>query len=169
MRTRAFFPILIAVPTALVAQRSGGGTFGRGRTPGQLARQPGVEVPSIINGVNLLIQHRPDLALSDTQFVRIVAIKRALDSTNAPLMRRIDSVARLFKSTPIFSRVSPERRDSLATGRAVVNETLADVNANIAEAREKAYGFLSASQMTKAEQIEDEARKAGASPSRGRL
>ena len=145
------------------------GSMGRGRVPGKPAREPGVEVPKVINAINLMIEHRPDLALTDSQFVRVLSIKRALDSTNAPLLRRVDSVARLFKNAPLFSQPTSQRRDSLAAGQALVRETMADVDDNIADAREKAYALLSSTQLTKAEQIEDQARKAGASPARGRL
>ena len=114
-----------------------------------------------MNAVNLLIQHRQDLALSDSQFARVIRIKRGADSTNAPLMRRLDSVQVLFKGAgPLFGDPSPERRDSLASARAVIQETVGTVRDNIADAREKAYALLSAQQLAKAESIEDKAAKA---------
>ena len=73
-----------------------------------------------MNPINLMIEHRQDLALSDTQFMKVIAIKRVLDSTNAPLVRKLDSVQRLFKKAPLFSEPSPQRRDSLAQARALV-------------------------------------------------
>src|SRR6185436_19489326 len=53
------------------------------------------------------------LSLTDSQFVRLIALKRTLDSTNVPLLRKIDSVQRLFKNgVPIFSSPSAARLDS---------------------------------------------------------
>jgi hypothetical protein len=160
--------LLAGLSSTAVAQRPGVGTFGRGRGPGKLTMEDGIEAARPVNPINLLVENRATLALTDTQFKRVIAIKRTLDSTNAPLMRRIDSVERLFKRGPIFSDPSPQRRDSIAAGRAAVKETIADLEDNIADAREKAYALLSASQLPKAEEIEDKARKAGAAPARGR-
>src|SRR5580765_1032894 len=113
--------LLSALPVAANAQGGlgrGGGRGGFGRGAG-VQRAPGVEVPQVVNVVNLLVEHRQDLALTDTQFTRVIAIKRALDSTNAPLMRKLDSVQRLFKNGPLFSNGSPERRDSLTEANSV--------------------------------------------------
>lgn len=130
---------------------------------------PGIEVPKVINGVNLLLDNRMALALTDSQFKGVIALKRELDSANAPLSRRIDSVQRLFKGGPVFSEPSRLRRDSVAAGRALVRELAADIEDHIAEWKEKAYELLSAPQQAKAEQIEEKARKAGATPPRGRI
>lgn len=129
---------------------------------------PGIEAPKVVNVVNLLIENRTALELTDEQFTQIIAIKRTLDSTNAPLMRRVDSVQRIFKRGPIFADPSTARRDSLAAARAVVRESIAGVEDNNAEGKEKAFAVLTPGQVTKAEQIEDKARKAGVTPGRGR-
>lgn len=134
-----------------------------------MKRDPGIEVPAPINIVNLVVQHRQDLVLSDTQVVRIVAIKRTLDSTNSPLFRRIDSVQRLFKNVPIFSTPSAAHRDSLNAGTSLVKEMAADIDDNIADAKDKVFALLSTPQKERAEQIEDQARKASATAGRGRL
>jgi hypothetical protein len=157
------FTLMLAIlPATLLAQRGmGGGGFGRGRGPGKITRADGIAVTMPINPVNLLIEHRQDLALSDTQFVHIIAVKRALDSANAPLMRRIDSVQHMLKGgNPIFSDPSPTRRDSIAEGRVVVNETLAGVRENFSDFREKAFSLLSTQQLDKAQDLEAKAIKA---------
>jgi hypothetical protein len=111
--------------------------------------------------VNLLIEHRQDLALSDSQFVRIIAVKRTLDSTNAPLVRKLDSVQRVFKAgIPIFSTPTAERRDSLAEARSLVIETIGTLRDNVAAARERAGAVLSSTQLTKAREIEEKAERA---------
>ncbi len=165
VRTVAAIAFSAFIGSALGAQIPGG--FGRGRASGKMTIDPGIEVPKVVNGVNLLVENRAQLALTDTQFARIIVIKRSVDSANAPLYRRVDSVARIFKKGPIFADPSPARRDSLAAAHAVVRESMAGVADNIAEGREKAFGLLSPGQLTKAEQIEDRARKAGVTPGRG--
>jgi hypothetical protein len=161
---RSSLPLLIALtPAVALAQgRMGGGGRGRGgRGVGNPAREEGFAVQRPVNPVNLLIEHRQELTLTDTQFVRVIAIKRALDSTNAPLMRRIDSVQRLFKGgKPIFSDPSPARRDSLAEGKSAVQEMLVGVRENISDGREKAFALLSGQQAAKAQEIEAKAAKA---------
>jgi hypothetical protein len=160
-----------AAAAALFASAAGAqipGGFGRGRASGRMTIDPGIEVPKIVNAVNLLIENRTALELTDTQFTRIIAIKRSLDSTNAPLMRRVDSVQRVFKKGPIFADPSPARRDSLAAAHAVVRESVAGVEDNNADGKEKAFALLTPAQLAKAEQIEDKARKAGVPSGRGR-
>ena len=158
---------LSLMPALALAQRPGIGSIGRGKI-GTLPHEPGIEIPKVVNAINLMIEHRQDLALSDTQFMKVIAIKRVLDSTNAPLVRKLDSVQRLFKKAPLFSEPSPQRRDSLAQARVLVQGTTIDIEQNIADARDKGYALLSASQLVTAEQIEEKARKASAAPARGR-
>jgi hypothetical protein len=159
--------ILLLLPALAIAQRPGIGSLGK-RAPG-IKRESGIEVTPPINIVNLVIEHRQDLLLSDTVFKRVVAIKRSLDSTNSPLSRRIDSVQRLFKNAPMFTAPSAEHRDSLNAGRALVKEMSADIDDNIADAKDKVFALLTAPQKERAEQIEDQARKASAAAGRGRL
>jgi hypothetical protein len=161
--------VAAAVLFASTAQAQIPGGFGRGRASGKMTIDPGIEVPKVINPVNLLIENRVALELTETQFGRIIAIKRSLDSTNAPLLRRVDSVSRIFKKGPIFADPSVARRDSLAAAHAVVRESIAGVEDNIADGKDKAYALLAPAQIAKAEQIEEKARKAGGTPTRGRI
>ena len=154
--------VLALVPATLFAQRGmGAGGFGRGRGGGNISRSEGIDVTMPVNPINLMIEHRQDLALSDSQFKQVIVVKRSLDSANAPLMRRIDSVQHEMKGgNPIFSQPSAGRRDSLAAGRSVVNESLIGVRGNISDFRDKAFGLLSSDQRTKATDIEEKAIKA---------
>ena len=149
---------LCASPATLLAQR--GILNGIGRGPGRVEREAAVEVPKYVNPVNLLIEHRPTLALTDSQFARVIVIKRTLDSTNGPLVRRLDSLQRLFKGGLVFSEPSKARRDSLADARVIVDRTMADLRDNLSSGREKAYALLSESQLSKAQQLEDDAQRA---------
>ena len=161
-------PVLLLVfglvPGTAFAQRGimgGRGALTPGRGAGSLAREPGIQIPKYVNSLNLLIEHRQDLSLSDSQFVKLIAQKRMLDSANVPLLRKLDSVQRLFKSgVPMFSSPSAGRRDSIAEAKSFVNETLDIVRDHISAAREKAFGDLSSTQLTKARDIEDKAAKA---------
>jgi hypothetical protein len=154
--------LLGALPIAANAQggmgRGGSGRGGFGRGAG-IQRAPGVEIPQVVNAVNLLVEHRQDLTLTDTQFTRVIAIKRALDSTNAPLMRKLDSVQRLFKNGPLFSNGSPERRDSLTEANSLVRETVAAVRENDATGRDQAYALLSSRQLDSAHGLEAKAEQ----------
>jgi hypothetical protein len=161
---------LALVPSLALAQRGimpggsmGTGGVGRrgGRGPGSLAREQGIAIPKIVNAVNLLIENKQALSLTDTQFVRIIAMKRALDSTNAPLMRKLDSVQHVFKGgAPLFGDPSPARRDSLVEARGAILDVQGTVKDNIAAVRDKAYALLSSSQLMKARELEDKAEKA---------
>ncbi|HEY5061203.1 MAG TPA: hypothetical protein VII52_06680 [Gemmatimonadaceae bacterium] len=165
---------LLLVPALVMAQRGmGGGGRGRsgggGKEGGGIARDAGIAVPKLVNAVNLLVEHKQDLALSDTQFVRIIALKRSLDSTNAPLMRRVDSVQRVFKGgSMLLGDPSPARRDSLAIGRSIIVQTQVGIRDNISAWRDKAYGLLSATQADKAQEFEDKAQRAIADEEQGR-
>jgi hypothetical protein len=158
---------LTLVPSLALAQRGvmPGGSMGTGgvgrRGPGSIAREPGIAVPKLVNAVNLLVENRQVLALTDTQFVRIIAIKRALDSTNAPQMRKLDSIQHLFKGgSLVFGNPSPERRDSLVQARGAILDIQGTVRDNIAASRERAFALLSSPQSAKARELEDKAEKA---------
>ncbi len=166
--------LVSASPDAAAAQggMGRGGRGGSNRGASALPRAAGVDIPEVVNAVNLLVQHRQDLALSDTQFMRVIAIKRTLDSTNSPLLRKLDSVQRLFKNGPVFSEGSAERRDSLNEAHSLVRDVTAAVRENNASGRDQAYALLSSKQLDQAhaleaaaeQRIEDEdARKSGGS------
>ena len=169
MRTyrTAVWLFALALPATLVAQgrgiMPGRGGLSPGRGNGSMSRESGIQIPKYANGVNLLIEHRPELALTDSQFTRIISIKRSLDSTNAPLMRKLDSVQRLFKSgTPIFSSPSAAHRDSVSEARTFVGETVGTIRDNIVTWRDRAYATLSSTQLGKARELEERAEKAAA-------
>ena len=156
----------LAMAPAGTALAQGGIFGGRGALPpgrgaGSMSREASIQLPKYANGVNVLIEHRQELQLSDSQFVRLIAAKRVLDSTNAPLLRKLDSVQRLYKSgVPLFSSPSAQRRDSVAESRAFVGETIATVRDNISIARDRAYATLSSTQLSKAQELEAKTEKA---------
>jgi hypothetical protein len=152
------FAVVAATLTPARAQAQRG--LGR-RGLGNVVREQGLVAPKLVNPVNLLIEHRQELTLSDSQFTHIIAIKRVLDSTNAPLVRRIDSVERLFRGGGImFGDESREHRDSVAEGRMVIREMSAGLRENYSQAKEQAFALLGAQQYAKAEDIYAKAERA---------
>ena len=85
-----FLALFGLLPATLLAQgrgvMGGRGALTPGRGQGSLAREAGIQIPKYVNSVNLLIEHRQDLALTDSQFVRLIVMKRTFDSTNTPLL-----------------------------------------------------------------------------------
>jgi hypothetical protein len=159
---RVVFTVVLAtaatLPAVASAQRGG---FGRGGRVPAIAREPGLVIPKPVNMINLLIARRQDVALSDSQFKQVIALKRELDSTNAPQVRKLDSLDRLFRGgTPMFSAPNAARRDSLAEARAVMREAVAAITDNNASARDRAYALLTGGQVEKAKAIESEAVRA---------
>ena len=164
LRVIALVAAFGAVAAATPRVAAGQGGFGRGAGRGNFGRSgvpraPGVEIPEVVNAVNLLVEHRQEVALSDTQFMRVIAIKRALDSTNAPLLRRLDSVQRLFKNGPLFSGGSAERRDSLTEANSLVRDVTTAVRENNATGRDQAYALLSSQQLDTARALEAKAEQ----------
>jgi hypothetical protein len=148
--------LLVLTPSLCFAQQRIGGF--KGRTPG-IKRESALDVPKLVNPVNLLIIHRQELTLSDSQWKNLLSMKRALDSTNAPLMRRLDSVQSLFKGGMLFGDQSREHRDSLAEARLTVKQTTADLEDNYGTARDRAFALLDALQSSRATDLIDKAEK----------
>jgi hypothetical protein len=161
---------LTLVPSLVLAQRGimpggsmGVGGVGRrgGKGPGSITREQGIAIPKLVNPVNLLIENRQVLMLTDSQFFKVIAIKRSLDSTNAPLMRKLDSVQHQFKGGgPLFGDPSAARRDSLVEARGAILDVQGSVKDNISASRDKAFLLLSSPQLTKARELEDKAERA---------
>ena len=168
----AIAALAMAILPALASAQRGIGPSGIGsgrRGGGGISRDPGLAIPKQVNAVNLIIQNRQALALSDSQFARVVVIKRQVDSANAPLMRRLDSLPRVFKGGQlVFGNPSAEKRDSVATATALVRETEAEVRATISDGRDRAYSLLSESQLMKAQGFEQAAEKALAEETAGK-
>jgi hypothetical protein len=147
------FGSLVAVPAG--AQRGRGGGGGGGRRNGNSEAEQGSGVmPQPVNAVNLLIMHSRDLVLSDSLVKRIVAIKRGVDSTNTPLMRRFDSLQAVIRRR---GPSKPEWRDSVDDPDPVLQRTIAEIRVNIEPARVAAYALLSPDQLEKAKAYEDAA------------
>jgi hypothetical protein len=109
-----------------------------------------------VNGVNVILDHQAELALTDSQAIRINAIKRALDSTTAPLLKRVDAARARFAPT---SGGSPAPRDSLVRAGAMIQEVMTAVRDSVHAARDRAFALLTPAQLTKALEFQDTAQR----------
>jgi len=150
--------VLIAtllIPVALAAQVKG--RMGAGREFGQSADDPLVSEPRPVNDVSVLIQHRQQLALSDSQFLQLVSIRRSVDSANFPLERRLDSLLHVERDASSTFRRLPA--DTLRHLRDIARSTLDALAANIRPATERAHSLLSDRQVDMAATFEQQARE----------
>jgi hypothetical protein len=155
---RLISPVVVAtllVPAALSAQING--RMGAGREFGQSADDPLVSEARPVNDVSVLIQHRQQLALSDSQFIHLVAIRRSVDSANFPLERRLDSLARVEHDASSGFRRLPA--DTVRRLRELARTTLDALAANIRPATERAHNLLTDHQIETAATFEQQARE----------
>lgn len=164
MRTSA-----LALATALLL---GSGAVASAQLPGgrgssmSVGRTPSRDDPAmkeigaalelrLANGVNIIIGHAKELALTSEQLTRVAAIKRQLDSLNTPLMRELDSLERASRGREKAPRSKgdlPEPSDPVIEG------TLGQLRTNLHNAELDAYDVLSGKQLQKALQMVKEAR-----------
>lgn len=137
-----------------------GSSLGVGRSPGRddpAMKEIGPELElRMANGVNIIVAHARNLALTNEQLARVVVVKRRLDSLNAPLMRELDSLQRANRqrtSEPFHVKGDlPDERNP-ATDR-----TLDVLRTNMHAAEDDAYEVLSGAQLQQALQLIKEAR-----------
>lgn len=144
----------LVAPALLGAQVNG--RMAAGREFGQSSNDPLVSEPRPMNDVSVLIQHRQQLALTDSQFIRLVSIRRSVDSLNFPLERRLDSLARVEHDASSSFRRLPA--DTVRRMRELARSTLDALAANIRPAAERAHALLSDSQVEMAATFEQQAR-----------
>lgn len=160
--TRRFLISTLLIPAALAAQVSG--RMGAGREFGQSADDPLVSEPRPVNDVSVLIQHRQQLALSDSQFIQLVAIRRSVDSVNFPLERRLDSLLHVERDASSAFRRLPA--DTVRHIRDLARSTLDELAANIRPATERAHNLLSERQVQMAATFEQQAQELAAQQAR---
>jgi len=137
----------------------GGGSMGRGKV-GDLARESGDHHSQVRES------RKPfDRTSAGADAHRFAVCARRRDQAHARTDEHAAGAAVGLAATTVQRRnadlqqPSPERRDSIATARAVVQETIGNVRDNVSTAREKAYGMLSYPQRTRAQELEDKAEK----------
>jgi hypothetical protein len=143
-----------SVPAALAAQVNG--RMAAGREFGHSGDDPLLSEPRPVNMVSVLLQHRRELSLTDTQFVKLVALRRQLDSLNFPLERRLDSLLRVDRQASSGFHRMPA--DTVRAMRDLAHSTLSALAANMRPATDRAHTLLTERQIQLASPFEDQAR-----------
>ena len=112
-----------------------------------------------VNVPRVVIERERDMALSDSQRTQIVLIQRRLDSTAAPLLKRLDSLRPTWRPAGGPNDLTPEQRERLATTRAAQAVVVDSLTPTFTEAREQVMALLRPEQRERAAKLEREARK----------
>lgn len=150
--------ILLLLPAAVPVAAQVNGRMAAGREFGQSKNDPLISEPRPVNVVSVLIAHRQQLSLSDSQFAQLVVLRRGLDSTNFPLERRLDSLLRVEREASASFRRLPT--DTVRQMRDLARSTLDALAANMRPATDRAHNLLTEQQMTLASRFEEQARQA---------
>ena len=121
------------------------------------AGKPAPIVP--VNVARLVIEHERDIALSDSQRTQITLIQRRLDSTTAPLLKRIDSLRPTWRPAGGINDLSQEQRQQLVAVRAAQAAVVDSLTPTFAKAREQVMSLLLPEQRERTEKLEKKERK----------
>ena len=133
-----------------------------GQMPVRRDNNPFAGKPAPIAPVNVaraVIEHEKDMALSDSQRTQIVLIQRRLDSTTAPMLKKLDSLRPSWRPAGGLNDLSQEQRDQLATLRAAQVAVIDSLSPTFAKAREQVMSVLRPEQRERAAKYERDARK----------
>ena len=120
----------------------------------------GKPVPVVpVNVARTVIEHEGDMALSDSQRTGIILIGRKLDSTAAPLLKKIDSLKPTWRPAGGLDDLSPEQRDQLFALRKAQFAVIDSLTPSFTKAREQVMTMLNPEQRERAEKLEKNARK----------
>ena len=120
----------------------------------------GKPVPVVpVNVARTVIEHEADFALTDSQRTQIILIGRRLDSTAAPLLKKIDSLKPSWRPAGGINDLSPEQRDQLVASRKAQFAVIDSLTPAFAKAREQVMTVLDPEQRERAEKLEKNARK----------
>jgi hypothetical protein len=100
-----------------------------------------------------------ELALTDSQRVQLRLVQKQLDSVNAPLMAKLDSIKPTWRPAGGLNDLSPEQRDQLVAYRKAHDEIIEKIVPNVAASREHALAVLNKKQQERAAKLEKDARK----------
>jgi hypothetical protein len=112
-----------------------------------------------VNVPRVVIERERDMALSDSQRTQIVLIQRRLDSTAAPLLKKLDSLRPTWRPAGGPNDLTPEQRERLATTRAAQAVVVDSLTPTFTQAREQVMALLRPEQRERAAKLEREARK----------
>jgi hypothetical protein len=158
--------VVLMLPAVASAQMGGrGGGMGGGRRGGggdgsMRERRGGQDAAPArpVSVVGLVLDHATELAITDSQRVRLQAIRRTLDSANAPLLARLDSLRPT--SRPINpDDMSQAQRDEVTARRSALATVMEGLRESHAEARKATMDLLAPAQQQRAAELEQDAVK----------
>lgn len=106
-----------------------------------------------------ILERDKDMALSDSQRTQLVVIQRKLDSANAPLLHRLDSIRPTWRPAGGLGDLSQEQRDQLIAFRHAETAIVDSLTPNVTRANEQVRALLSPEQRDRAAKLEKDARK----------
>ena len=112
-----------------------------------------------VNVARTVIEHEKDMALSDSQRTQIVLIQRRLDSTTAPMLKKLDSLRPTWRPAGGLNDLSQEQREQLVSLRAAQVAVIDSMSPTFAKAREQVMSLLRPEQKDRATKYEKDARK----------
>jgi len=112
-----------------------------------------------VNVARAVIEHQQDLGLTDSQRTQIVLIQRRLDSTAAPLLKKIDSLRPTWRPAGGINDLSVEQREQLVALRTAQFAAIDSLTPAFAKAREQVMSVLNPEQRDRAAKLEKNARK----------
>lgn len=112
-----------------------------------------------VNVARVVIERERDMALSDSQRTEIVLIQRRLDSTAAPLLKKLDSLRPTWRPAGGPNDLTPEQREQLARTRVAQAAVVDSLTPTFAKAREQVMSLLRPEQRDRAAKLERETRK----------
>jgi hypothetical protein len=107
----------------------------------------------------ILDRNDKDLALADSQRTQLKRIQAKLDSTNAPLLQRLEAARPTWRPAGGLGDLSPEQRDQLVAFRRVQEAVIDSLTPNVQKANEAARAVLNPDQQERAAKLEKDARK----------
>jgi hypothetical protein len=120
----------------------------------------GKPVPIVpVNVARTVIEHEKDMALSDSQRTEISLIQRRLDSTTAPMLKKLDSLRPSWRPAGGLNDLSQEQRDQLVSLRAAQIAVIDSMSPTFAKARDQVMSVLRPEQKERAAKFEKNARK----------
>jgi hypothetical protein len=137
-------------------------TVARAQNPVRHDNSPFAGKPAPIVPVSVakaILETDKDMALTDSQRVEITRIQRQLDSVDAPLLARLDSVKPTWRPAGGLSDLSQEQRDELVTRRKQQIAIVEEIAPNVAKANERVMALLKPEQRDRASKLEKNARK----------
>ena len=142
---------LVLLPS--VARAQGGAN--KDNTP--FAGKPASIVP--ISLAKVVMDNEKEMVLTETQRVQIVLLQRQLDSANAPLLAKLDSVKPTWRPAGGLNDLSEEQRRQLVEHRQRHEATMSQIAPNADKVREQVMALIDKQQKERAAKLEKNARK----------